>query len=250
MRRTSDSGPSVPGAVTITSVRPMNHPTSAAATSASIATTVVSASRHGCAVSIAMPSALWSSSASLSGLSGSGRRSGFTWSSRRSELFQLGKPRPERRGCKPDMLQPFRHGLRAPGARLALELRVLAQIVTHAVEAAQARIPLSIVVECCGQRVETIVVQRGVDGCLQTSDGGHIHRVVALQLAQVAERIRIGIPELGNIRGDAVERTLMLIGIVVPVIDQRLDCGLVLIDPNRRIRAATPHHECLQVAYP
>src|ERR1700754_1092617 len=73
MRRTSDSGDSVPCAVTITSARPKTDHSKPAATSATIASTSACAMRTGSAVRIAMPSTLWSSSASCHGLGGGSR---------------------------------------------------------------------------------------------------------------------------------------------------------------------------------
>src|SRR4051812_32472670 len=68
MRRTSESGSSTPCAATITLALPKNDHASAHATRPIMARTTAASAREGSAVRIAMPSLLWSASASFRGL--------------------------------------------------------------------------------------------------------------------------------------------------------------------------------------
>src|SRR6476469_9366890 len=68
MRRISESGSSTPCAVTITLALPKNDQASAHSTRAIMARTTAASAREGSAVRIAMPSLLWSASASFRGL--------------------------------------------------------------------------------------------------------------------------------------------------------------------------------------
>src|SRR5438132_3404818 len=68
MRLSSESGSNIPCAATITSARPKNDQASADNTKPIIKKTTACRTREGSAVRMAMPSELWSSSASLKGL--------------------------------------------------------------------------------------------------------------------------------------------------------------------------------------
>ncbi len=92
--------------------------------------------------------------------------------------------------------------------------------------------------------------QPGGQRCIQAVDGGQVDRVVALQLAHIAERIGIWLPELRHIGCNAVQRALVGGSVVIPVLEQRADAGLIGVNADRRVHASPARHEAVQPANP
>jgi hypothetical protein len=156
----------------------------------------------------------------------------------------------KRRRAETRRLQHGEQRHQLPAQRGVQQIRVLAQILTHPINAGETRIALRIIVEHGRQRVGFVARQFGADRPIQTVDGGEVHRIVAFEFTQMAQRLRIGIGEHGHVGSDAVERALMALRVVFPALQQVVDRALVHVHANRSVHAAARRDETLQIAHP